>query len=69
MCGIFGLITNNKINIHRNEFIECLNSINHRGPDDEGYKEIYNLIEDEEDHRSIEDEEVDEEDKGIIMDD
>ena len=41
MCGIFGLISNSRININKIDFLECLNSINHRGPDNEGYKEIH----------------------------
>ena len=37
MCGIFGLITNNRYDSHKDDFIKCLDLINHRGPDDQGY--------------------------------
>ena len=39
MCGIFGSITKNSVNLQKKDFLKCLDVINHRGPDDQGYKE------------------------------
>ena len=40
MCGFFFTLTNNNLKIDKNDFIKSLNLINHRGPDDFGYKNI-----------------------------
>ena len=39
MCGILGQIAiKGTLKINKKKFIKCLSYLNHRGPDDQGYK-------------------------------
>ena len=45
MCGIFGVIANNKFKSGINNLLNrCLDTINHRGPDNSSLKIINNNI-------------------------
>ena len=37
MCGIFGVLNFNEVNVNKKSFQDSVNIIKHRGPDDEGY--------------------------------